>query len=135
MISSDVLFLFFLEITGFLGRKLYYLGKISGNDLLFLEITLNLGRKLILNIPILITWFWHANCITSLRGHRTPLGITLVYTAYKTGNSRFLTFKNRIIHNIGCEKATAIFVCRLKIYLINLSVINLSKYERDPVHC
>ena len=43
----------------------------------FLEIALNLGRKLVLNKPNFMTWFWHANCMTGLKGHRTPLVQTL----------------------------------------------------------
>ena len=38
-----------------------------------LEITMNLGRKLVLNKLIFMIRFWHANCMTSLKGHRTPL--------------------------------------------------------------
>ena len=55
-------------------------GMILGNEFFFLEITLNLGRKPVLNIQNFMTWFWHANCMISLRGHRTPsvLGLEML---------------------------------------------------------
>ena len=52
--------------------KLHYLGRISSNNF-FSKITLNLGQKSVLSKPNFMTRFWHTNCMTSLKGHRTPL--------------------------------------------------------------
>ena len=71
MISGDELF---SEIIAFLGRKLHYHGMTSSNDDLFFRDHLESRTKIDLEyiyIPKFMTWFWHANCMTSLRGHRT----------------------------------------------------------------
>ena len=77
MISGDELF--FLEIIAILGRKLHYHGMTSSNDDLFfrdhLETRTKIGLEYIY-IPNFMTWFWHANCMNSLRGHRTPPVLT-----------------------------------------------------------
>ena len=70
---------FFLEITGFLEQTLHYQGMTLSDDLFF-EITLNLGQKLVLSISNFMAQFWHANCMTSLRGHCMPLHSTLTTT-------------------------------------------------------
>ena len=71
MISGDHLFFFRDHCIS--RTKSALPGMTSSDDLCFLKITLNLGRKLVLQIPNFMTWFWHANCMSSLRGHRTPL--------------------------------------------------------------
>ena len=72
MISGDDLFFFFGDHC--ISRTKSALpGTTSSDELFLLEITLNLGRKLVLKISNFIAWFWHPNCMTSLRGHRTPL--------------------------------------------------------------
>ena len=52
-----------------------------------------------IGLPDFMTRFWHANCMTSLRGHRTPLQSTKVKS--KTGiiikipeNEKLFHFKN-----------------------------------------
>ena len=74
-ISGDDLF---LEITASLGRKPHY-QKMTSSKEFFLEITMNLGRKLVLNKPSFMTRFWYANCMTSLKGHRTRLKLLKIY--------------------------------------------------------
>ena len=63
---------FFLKVTAFSGRKVHYQGMTS-SDHLFFKDHLEFGKKLVLNIPNFMPRFWHANCMTSLRSHRTPL--------------------------------------------------------------
>ena len=71
---------FFLEITLNLGRKLVLNTMIIGlkirisHRIFFLPVKYCLSYSLTTHkIPDCMTRFWHANCITSLRGHRTPL--------------------------------------------------------------
>ena len=72
---------FFLEITAFSGQKMHYLEQFQAmifmffGDLWILRTKSALPRKdkLVLNIHNFMTWFWHANCMTSLKGHCMPL--------------------------------------------------------------
>ena len=73
MRDKDLFFGVILENIVNLGRKVRNWRLVRSDDLFVLEITLNLGRKLVLNIQNFMTWFWHGNCMISLRGHRTPL--------------------------------------------------------------
>ena len=76
---------FFLEITLNLGRKLVLNNVILG---LKIRISHRIFFQLVIycmsdsltthKIPNFMTQFWHANCMNSLRGHRTPpIPITL----------------------------------------------------------